>query len=108
MEFYLFIAVLFLLAYLSLRLRNVNQRTVSQSYEYEPKDSPLSKSIVDLISTAGGIYISLTLALSFLKIDYAPMYEFLEIEFDFLAAISIALAMIQPVFIFIYHKIKLK
>ena len=108
MEFYIFIAVLFFLAFLSVRLRNVNKRTVSGSYEMEPKDSPLSKSIVELISTAGGIYISLTLALSFLKIDYAPMYEFLEVEFDFLAAISIALAIVQPVFIFVYHKIKLK
>lgn len=108
MEFYLFLGVLFLLAYLSIRLRSVNKRSVSDAYEMEPKDSPLSKNIVELISTAGAIYIALTLALSFLKIDYAPMYKFLETEFDFLAATSVALAIVQPVFIFIYQKIKLK
>lgn len=108
MEFYLFLAGLFLLAYLSIRLRGVNRRTLSEGFGTEPKDSPLSKGLVELISAAGGIYISLTLAISFLKIDYAPMYEFLSVEFDFLAAISIVLAIVQPVVIFILNKLKVR
>lgn len=108
MNFFILLAVFFILTYLSVKLRNVNRRNVSESYEYEPKETPLSKSIVELISIAGGIYIALTLALSFLKIDYAPMYRILEVEFDFLAALSMVLAIIQPVFTFIGSKLKLK
>ncbi|QNO15279.1 hypothetical protein HYG86_11150 [Alkalicella caledoniensis] len=108
MKIYILLSVFFVLIYFSIKLRVVNRRNVSDYYEYEPKDTPLSRSIVELISIAGGIYIALTLALSFLKIDYAPMYRLLEVEFDFLAALSIVLASVQPVFTFIGSKLKLK
>ncbi|SET13343.1 hypothetical protein [Anaerobranca gottschalkii] len=108
MEFYLILVIFLLLIYLSLKLRNINRRTVAESYGFEPVESPISKSIVELISTAGGIYISLTLALSFLKIDYAPMYQLLGVEFDILALLSIILAIFQPVIVFIYNKLKMK
>ncbi|SHK12822.1 hypothetical protein SAMN02745227_01593 [Anaerobranca californiensis DSM 14826] len=106
MELYLILGIFLLLILLSLKLRNVNRRSVAETYGFEPVESPISKSLVELISIAGGIYISLTLALSFLKIDYSPMYQILGVEFDFLALLSIILAIFQPVLLFIYNKIK--
>ncbi len=105
MEPYILLGILFILIWMSIRLRSTNRKRVSGQYEFEPIDSPFSKSVVELISISGGIYLSLTLGLSFLKIDYSPMYTFLDVEFDFLAALSIVIAVFQPVIIYLYNKV---
>ena len=65
--------------------------------EVEPVSSPLSLAIQDLIGTAGGIYLAITLLISFLKIVIPDKIIIFAIEVEPIALISILLAVFQPV-----------
>ncbi|MDD3074557.1 MAG: hypothetical protein PHS56_09090, partial [Eubacteriales bacterium] len=56
----------------------------------------LSKEIKNVVANAGGIYISLSLAASFLKLDISQQFALLGIQFDGLAALALVLAILQP------------
>lgn len=77
----------------ALRVGNLKKkRTVAA----EAQESFLSKEIRNVIANAGGIYISLTLAAAFLKVDVASEFALLGVHFDILAALSLVLAILQP------------
>ncbi|MCX7779329.1 MAG: hypothetical protein N2491_00280 [Negativicutes bacterium] len=61
------------------------------------KSSPLSQAIQELVSTAGGIYLSMIALISFLKIDIPEKITLLHVSFDPLAFIAIMIAVLQPV-----------
>lgn len=64
----------------------------------EPKPSPFSNAIQDLVATAGGVYLSMIMIVSFLKIEVPERITIGILSFDPLAMTSIAVAVIQPVF----------
>lgn len=67
------------------------------------KKSPVSEALQELIATAGGIYLSLVLLVSFLQIDLPEEWFILDVGMDPLAFISIIISVIQPLFTRLLH-----
>lgn len=66
--------------------------------------SPLSQAIQELVGTAGGIYLSMIALISFLKIDIPERIAIINVSFDPLAFIAIAIAVVQPIIIRLFQK----
>lgn len=79
-----------------LRLGNIKKRQRLSTSSLEPHDSFLSREVKNVIANAGGIYISLNLAASFLKLDVSQQLALWGVQFDALAAVALVLALIQP------------
>lgn len=79
-----------------LRMGNKKKR---KRLSLEPQDTFLSTEVKTVVANAGGIYISLNLAASFLKLDVSHQVALLGINFDLLAAISLVIALVQPIFL---------
>lgn len=62
----------------------------------EPKTSPFSRAVQDLVATAGGVYLSLVMLVSFLKLELPERLAVKEIYFDPLAMTAITTAIVQP------------
>lgn len=80
-------------------------RTYLMMWRSEPKQSLLSSAIAQLVGTAGGIYFSLELLFSFLKIPENWWNETVFIV-EPLALCSLVLAIIQPFAIRAWLKIR--
>ena len=92
---------------LSIYVRIVNYRSskaASTIDGFEVKNSPFSTAVQELIATAGGIYLSLIMLVSFLKIEIPEKMSLGIISLDPLAFTSIGLAIIQPFIISIFFK----
>lgn len=76
-----------------LRLANVKRQ---RSLTRDVQDTFLSNEIKNIIANAGGIYISLSLAASFLKLDISQEFALMGIQFDIIAALALILAVLQP------------
>jgi hypothetical protein len=102
-----FIFAFFVLLILSIwkRWRLNAQRSKSWDALAESKASPLSRAVAGLVGTAGGIYLSLVLLATFLNLNVPARVRLGEIYLEPIAAISIALAIIQP-FILNYFPLK--
>lgn len=85
------------LVLLSAWLRLVNIKKRQKLSAMAPQDSFLSREIKNVIANAGGIYVSLNLAASFLKLDIGQQFALLGVEFDVLAAIALVVALLQPI-----------
>lgn len=72
------------------RSNNINQ--------IAPKPSPLSIAVQEIIATAGGIYLSLVMVVSFLKLDIPEKVSMINVSIDPLAFTAIILAIVQPLF----------
>ncbi|MGI6144623.1 MAG: hypothetical protein GX092_06470 [Clostridia bacterium] len=68
-------------------------------------ESPASLAIGELVAVAGGIYLALTLLATFLKISMPERLVFFDWSVDYLAAIAIVLAILQPIVLALYYKI---
>ncbi len=64
----------------------------------EPKPSPFSTAVQELVATAGGVYLSLVMIVSFLKLNIPERITFNIIAFDPLAMTAIIVAVAQPFF----------
>lgn len=64
----------------------------------EVKSSPLSIAVQEIVATAGGIYLSLVMVVSFLKLDIPEKISMLDVSLDPLAFLAVLLAIIQPLF----------
>jgi hypothetical protein len=62
----------------------------------ESKASPVSNALANLVGTAGGIYLSVVMLITFLELDVPSKVEFLHINLEPLAAISLLIAIVQP------------
>jgi hypothetical protein len=91
------LALAIILVVLSAWLRLGNKKRRQRLSAVEPQDSFLSLEIKNVIANAGGIYVSLNLAASFLKLDIGQQFALLGVEFDILAAIALVVALLQPV-----------
>lgn len=86
-------AVIMVLLSAWMRMNNSRKR---RRLSLEPQDTFLSREVRKVVANAGGIYVSLTLAASFLKLDVGQSFALLGVQFDELAAISLVLALVQP------------
>ena len=72
--------------------------SVDSMPQVDPKPSPFSDAVQDLVATAGGVYLSLVMIVSFLKLDLPERITVTFLSFDPLAMTAIGVAVIQPVF----------
>jgi hypothetical protein len=79
------------------RLRQIAEST-------EIKASPLSLAIQELISLAAGVYLSLIMLISFLKLDMPDKVIVFQISIDPVACSAIGLAIIQPIVLKLFNK----
>lgn len=77
------------------------------TFPTETKESAISRAIVELIATAGGIYVSLLLAFSFLDLALPGKVSLAGLQIDALAGLSLAVALLQPIIAGILKKIVL-
>ena len=78
------------------RMRLSMFREKSWDFFPEGKPSPLSQAVLNLMGLAGGIYLSLVMLLDFLKFQLPERIHLGQIQLEPLAAVSVALAVIQP------------
>lgn len=76
-----------------------------QGINSEVKASPFSLALQELVSTAGGVYLSLIMLTSFLKLDIPELVYFSGIGFDPLAGIAMGVAVVQPLCAVIFYKL---
>ncbi|RJQ11273.1 MAG: hypothetical protein C4551_01370 [Bacillota bacterium] len=62
----------------------------------DPRHTPFSQGLVDLVAVAGGIYLSLVMVSSFVGLALPGKVGFLGAEVDPVAAIAVALALVEP------------
>jgi len=70
----------------------------------ETKSSPFSIAVQELVATAGGVYLSLVMLVSFLKLDLPGKINLFQISMDPLALTAIMLAIFQPLFFRLFKK----
>ena len=87
---------------LSLWLRVARHRNSLD--ELTPIASPLALAVQELVATAGGLYLSIVMLISFLKIDLPEKVTLYTIALDPLALLSMGLAIIQPFFFRLMNK----
>lgn len=68
--------------------------------------SPLSQALQDLIGVAGGIYLSLIMLVSFLKLTMPEKITLYSMEVDPLALFSLCLGIVQPIVLNILKRVK--
>lgn len=71
-------------------------------------DSPTSYAIGELVAVAGGIYLSLVLLASFLKLSMPDRMVIYGWSFDYLASIAVILAILQPIILSLYYRVTKK
>lgn len=101
----------FLLAFLlffSLRERMRMSALRSQGWDVAEisRPSPLSQALAGLVGTAGGIYLSLVLLFTFLGLELPERVMLWGVQVEPLAAISIALAVVQPFVLRIWYCVR--
>lgn len=100
-----FILLILFAGSLALRIRN-KKRVEPHEVPEHTKPSPLSQALQELIATAGGIYLSLVLLVSFLQVNVADHWRFFTVEMDPIAFTSLILAFVQPLVLHIYRSFK--
>ncbi len=101
---FIFSAVVIVLLVFSVRQRLINHELKTRAWDgSETKTSPLSEALTGLIGTAGGIYLSLAMLISFMELNIPNKVNVFSLKLEPLAAISFALAIAQPFFIRLLH-----
>lgn len=72
------------------------ERRQSAAPVIDPKPSPLSQAVQQLVEAAGGIYLALVMLVSFLQLDVPEKVFFLGVGIDPLALFSLVVASLQP------------
>lgn len=85
-------------AFLAVRARMSNNR-YRRMEQQSAVESPMTEAIAQLLGIAGGIYLSLVMAMSFLGMEQPQLTPVGGMLLDPLALASIVLACIQPVVI---------
>lgn len=68
-------------------------------------ESPASIAIGEMVAVAGGIYVSMILLASFLKLSLPEKISVLAYQVDPLAFIAIIVATLQPILLAYYYRI---
>lgn len=90
----------------SVLLRVIRWRSIKKlSTEKEATQSPLSKTVQELVSTAEGVYyLALIMLIFFLRLDVIDKISLGGISCDPVAFFSLTLAVVQPFVLKIIHK----
>lgn len=67
--------------------------------------SPASIALGELVAVAGGIYLSLILIASFLKITTPEKVALYNTSLDPLALVAIGIALLQPIAVSLYYRV---
>ncbi|MBE3585634.1 MULTISPECIES: hypothetical protein [Desulfofundulus] len=102
MSFTLLLVVLIILS-IRERMRLAVLRSKAWDVSELSTPSPLSQALTGLVGTAGGIYLSLVLLFTFLGYELPERVYLGKIQVEPLAALSIALAVVQPFFLRIFQ-----
>lgn len=102
MEIVLLLALLLLLFFVALWLKVHHYR----SSNVEAVASPASRALAELVAVAGGIYLSLVLLVSFLKINLPEAITIGRVQVDPLAIVALLVALLQPVFFSLWPRFK--
>ncbi|MDW7675538.1 MAG: hypothetical protein SCK28_13500 [Bacillota bacterium] len=95
----LLLLMLLLLLFFAIRAKVSSQKTrrPTSSIPDEIKLSPFSKALAEIVAIAGGIYISLSLLISFLNLSIPEQILIADsIRLDPVAMLAIIIAIIQP------------
>jgi len=68
--------------------------------------SPASLALGEIVAVAGGIYLSLVLAASFLKMELPEKIMIASLALDPLALIAIIIALLQPIVLGLVNNLK--
>ncbi len=93
------VLVIFLIMGLSLRRKMVLRMRTDTSLPVDAMPSPFSRALTELLSIAGGIYLSLMLLVQFLAVELPAQVNIWGLEIDPLALAAVIIASIQPFFI---------
>ncbi|NLW07392.1 MAG: hypothetical protein GX039_05370 [Clostridia bacterium] len=77
-----------------------------QRSKLEVSASPVSQALAELVAVAGGIYLSLVLLVSFLKINIAEVIMIGQFQIDPLAAVALVIALLQPLILNLWQYLK--
>jgi hypothetical protein len=97
-----FSGLLLLLFILALRAKVGFYRNSS----VEAAASPVSRALAELVAIAGGIYLSLVLLVSFLKISLPETIAIGGLLVDPLAVVALVIALIQPLVLGLWPRLK--
>lgn len=100
-----FLLIIFILLFLAVRSKKFLLRMRTKAQMENAVDSPTSLAIGELVAVAGGIYLSLIMLTSFLKVNMPERISFFDWSFDYLAAIAIAIALLQPILATLYYRL---
>ncbi len=78
------------------RIRARLMREKDWGFIGEAKSSQISQALTNLIGVAGGIYLTLVVAATFLELQLPPLVHLGSISMEPLAAISIIISLLQP------------
>jgi len=78
------------------RLRQMYLARADKPWEVEPVSSPFARAVAHLVGVAGGIYLSLMLAVNFLEVSVPARVTLGPVTIEPIAAIAIGLALVQP------------
>ncbi len=84
---------------------DIRRKRITENVE-TAEASPMSVAIAELVAIAGGIYISLVLIVSFLKMQIPERVYWFNVSLDPLAMIAVIAALLQPIIILFYYRIK--
>lgn len=86
------------------RQRDREVATIRANDLPEPRQTPLSQGLVDVVAVAGGIYLSLVMVASFVGFTLPAKVSFLGSQLDPVAAIAVLLALAEPFFSRFFEK----
>ncbi len=101
--------VLLIILYLSFRQRvRIKNRFHKDLGDLptDPLPSPISTALTEMLGVAGGIYLALVMAVSFLQIDVPPKVDIYGLNIEPLALTAVILSLIQPYFVEIKRCLK--
>lgn len=101
----LFLLILFVLVFLAVRSKKILLRMRTKAQMENAVDSPTSIAIGEVVAIAGGIYLSLIMLTSFLKVNMPERISFYDWSVDYLATIAIAIALLQPILAALYYRL---
>jgi len=102
---FFFIALFLMFVLIAVKAKVQLRRMRDMGMVENAVESPTSYAIGELVAVAGGIYLSLVLLASFLKLSMPERIVIYNWSFDCLASIAIVLALLQPIFLSLYHKL---
>ncbi|ACA59451.1 hypothetical protein [Candidatus Desulforudis audaxviator] len=77
-----------------------------KSWELEPRATPLSEAVLNLIGIAGGVYLALIMLFTFLEVSLPNKISLGGVEVEPLAAFAIGLAIVQPFILRLWEMIR--